>query len=53
MAHALTQGIRTSHAHERRMPAVDDSLNPIRGIVIGTLLSIIGFWLPLALVLTR
>jgi len=27
----------------------DDALDPMRGIVFGTLLSVLGFWLPLAL----
>lgn len=32
---------------------VDDALDPIRGILVGALISIVGFWLPLALALSR
>lgn len=31
----------------------DDALDAIRGIIIGTLLSMLGFWLPLAIALAR
>ena len=31
----------------------EDALDPIRGILFATLISIFGFWLPLALALSR
>jgi hypothetical protein len=31
----------------------DDALDAIRGIIVGTLLSMLGFWLPLAIALAR
>lgn len=53
MAHALSHRAATpTHRVSRPVPR-DDALAPIRGIVIGALLSIVGFWLPLALVLAR
>ena len=30
----------------------DDALDPVRGILVGALLSVLVFWLPLALTLT-
>jgi hypothetical protein len=53
MAHALTHGIRTPRTYGKRARVMEDALDPIRGILIGTLLSIAGFWLPLALALTQ
>jgi hypothetical protein len=42
----------TGDSSLRRTPR-DDALDPIRGILFGTLLSVLGFWLPLALTLSR
>jgi len=52
MHYTLTQAIGTTPPEYRRTPA-DDALAPIRGILIGSLLSVFGFWLPLALALAR
>ena len=53
MAHRLVHGARTRAARSRRPPPREDALDPIRGIMIGALLSIVGFWLPLALAVIR
>jgi hypothetical protein len=53
MAHALAHGIRRPRTGGKRARFMEDALDPIRGILIGTLLSIAGFWLPLALALTQ
>lgn len=53
MAHTLVHGVRTPARRVRRTPPRESALDPIRGIMIGALLSIAGFWLPLALVLTH
>jgi hypothetical protein len=53
MAHALAHTAATpTHRAHRPLPR-EEALDPIRGIMIGVLLSIAGFWLPLALVLAR
>ncbi|HLX29749.1 MAG TPA: hypothetical protein VKV24_14810 [Casimicrobiaceae bacterium] len=52
MHYALAQDLRRSARHRQRR-ATEDALDPIRGILAGTLISIVGFWLPLALALTR
>jgi hypothetical protein len=54
MAHTLTSHhgyvhSRTSNATRR---VADDPLGAMRGIVTGVLVSLVGFWLPLAIVLT-
>jgi hypothetical protein len=53
MAHTLVHRARTAAACVRRPSPREDALDPIRGIVIGALLSIVGFWLPLAFVVTH
>jgi hypothetical protein len=56
MHDALALAIGSSRRHfvtSTRQPrtAGDDPLDSIRGIIAGALISILGFWLPLALVL--
>jgi hypothetical protein len=53
MAYTLTQSIGASHFSWRRSDAADDPLAPMRGILVGTVLSVLGFWLPLALMLAQ
>jgi hypothetical protein len=53
MAHTLTTRLWPSTAKARPLPSEDDPLDAIRGIIFGVLLAIVGFWLPLAFVLTR
>jgi hypothetical protein len=55
MAHAqlVAPRARTPARRIHRARPRDDTLDPVRGIMIGALLSIAGFWLPLALVLAR
>jgi hypothetical protein len=53
MAHALAHPARTPTLRVHRARPREDALDPIRGIMIGALLSIAGFWLPLALILAR
>lgn len=53
MAHSLVHGVRTPVTYVRRRPPREDALDPIRGIMIGALLSIAGFWLPLVFVLAH
>ena len=63
MSHTLTQKFGTARppfrraidtcAYSFRRTPRDDGLDPMRGILIGTLLSVLGFWLPLALTLAR
>jgi len=53
MAHALAHRAGTPTYRAYRSLPRDDALDPIRGIVIGVLASIAGFWLPLALVLVH
>ena len=53
MAHSMVHGVRTPVTYVRRPPPREDALDPIRGIMLGALLSIAGFWLPLALALAH
>ena len=54
MAHALAHRAGTpTYRGDRRSVPRDDALDPIRGIIIGVLLSVAGFWLPLALFLAH
>ena len=53
MAHTVAHGMRRSTDRVYRTLPRGDALDPIRGILIGALLAIAGFWLPLALLLGR
>jgi hypothetical protein len=58
MHHGLAQDVGGSTRYARyaryaRQRTTEDALDPIRGILVGTLISIFGFWLPLALALSR
>jgi hypothetical protein len=58
MAHALAHHARTPtfrvHRGSRAIARPhEDALDPMRGIIIGVLLSVAGFWLPLALILAH
>jgi hypothetical protein len=51
MNYLLAQDIGGSTPHRQRRTA-EDALDPIRGILLAALISIVGFWLPLALALS-
>ncbi|HET8584105.1 MAG TPA: hypothetical protein VFM89_00060 [Casimicrobiaceae bacterium] len=51
MAHALAYRARTPTLRVHRSQPREDALDPARGIITGVLLSVAGFWLPLALFL--
>lgn len=53
MGHAIAHRLRTTHVRWRPPQAVGDALDPVRGILFGILLSVLGFWLPLALAVTH
>ena len=54
MASMVTQDIWPLAGESWRRPhSDDDPLDAIRGILFGTLASIIAFWIPLAYSLTR
>jgi len=53
MAHALAHRARTPTLRVHRARPREDALDPARGIIIGVLLSVAGFWLPLALFLAQ
>ena len=53
MAYMLTHDFWPAAGSLRRPYSDDDPLAAMRGIIMGSLLSILGFWLPLAIALTR
>lgn len=53
MAHTLAQPFAGTRAPRRERLADDHPLDAARGILFGLMLSLLGFWLPLALVLTQ
>jgi hypothetical protein len=53
MAHALAHRARTPTFRVHRSRPREDALDPMRGIIMGVLLSVAGFWLPLALILAH
>jgi len=58
MAHTLTGYFGTTAGLSRRpysLPTsfAEDSLDSVRGVMAGVLISVLVFWLPLAFVLTR
>jgi hypothetical protein len=53
MAHALAYRARTPTLRVHRSQSREDALDPARGIITGVLLSVAGFWLPLALFLAH
>lgn len=52
-AYTLTKEIWPAAGPWRRSLVDDDPLDAIRGIIMGTLLSILVFWMPLAIALTH
>jgi hypothetical protein len=52
-AHLLTNDIWATAGVLRRPQRDDDPLDAMRGIMMATLLSLITFWMPLAIALTR
>jgi hypothetical protein len=52
-ANALTTDVCLAVGVWRRPPGDDGALDAIRGIIVGTLVSVLGFWLPLAIALVR
>lgn len=53
MAHAITPWVRKSSVYRQRTMVADDPLDAARGILLGALVSMLGFWLPLALALLQ
>lgn len=53
MAHTLIHSFAGTRAMRRERRMVDDPLDPIRGTLVGLALSVLGFWLPVALALTQ
>ena len=53
MAHTLIHSLAGTRAPRRERRVVDDPLDPIRGILVGVTLSVLVFWLPVALALTQ
>jgi len=51
--HTATNGLWPLAAVVRRPRHDDDPLAAMRGIIFGTLMSILAFWMPLAIALTR
>lgn len=53
MAYILTNDLWLTAGSLRRPFADDDPLAAMRGIMMGTLLSLLVFWMPLAIALTH
>jgi hypothetical protein len=53
MMNLATYGIWPVAGSVRRRRHDDDPLAAMRGIIFGTLVSIIAFWMPLTIALTR
>lgn len=53
MAHTLTHDVRPTTTISRHNTPADDPLAAARGIMFGILISVLGFWLPLAIALIR
>ncbi len=53
MAYILTNDFWSAAGALRRPYADDDPLAAMRGIMMGTLLSLLVFWMPLAIALTQ
>jgi hypothetical protein len=53
VAHVLTNDIWSTAGMLRRPHRDDDPLDAMRGVIMATLLSLITFWMPLAIALTR
>ena len=53
MEHTLIHSLAGTRAPRRERRVVDDPLDPIRGILFGLALSVLGFWLPVALAVTQ
>jgi len=53
MAHALTSEVWPDVGYSPQPPREEDALDAIRGVIAGTVLSVLGFWLPLAIVLAH
>ena len=53
MMNTATNGVWPIAGIVRRRRQDDDPLAAMRGIIFGTLVSIIAFWMPLAIALTR
>jgi hypothetical protein len=53
MTYAFIHAAQRPFSRSRGFHPSDDPLDAMRGILFGTLLSMLGFWLPLVLFLTR
>ena len=52
MTYMVSNGFWPAAGVLRRRHSDDDPLAAMRGIILGTLLSILAFWMPLAVALT-
>lgn len=50
MTHTLSAILHPAAVRSKSTYRVDDPLDAMRGIIFATLASVLGFWLPLALV---
>ena len=53
MGHTLVYPVRTAPIHRQRTTSAGDALDAMRGIVCATLISVLAFWIPLAVALTQ
>lgn len=53
MTYALTNEAWLSACLQSRLAGDDDPLDALRGITLGALLSMLMFWMPVAIALTR
>jgi len=53
MGHTLGFPVRMSRFDWHRTTSADDTLDAIRGIACATLVSVLAFWIPLAVALTQ
>ena len=53
MEHTLIRPFGGISSLRRAQSRVDDPLDPIRGILVGIALSVLGFWLPVALLVSQ
>jgi hypothetical protein len=53
MGQTLVHPLRMSRLEWRRTTSADDALDAMRGILCATLVSALGFWIPLAVALIQ
>ena len=53
MGQTLVHPVRMARLEWRRTTSADDALDAMRGILCATLVSALGFWIPLAVALSQ